>query len=379
MGRRLSKRFRGVYVSELKNGDKSYTITYKDEHGKKVWESIGLESNDINEQYANRQRIDRINKINQGEPVDVVNLKRKRKDIITLNQLFDHYIKHKEMKDRTKRGYVGRWDKHIRKSLGSKNAKVLSASTIIDARSKWDLSEKSKEMMIGLIGAAYRFSVVHNSEYKGISSPMEELKALDKLNLSKEIRKKRRNTRDRYLSKDEIIELREAIKDNPLLSLAVEIMLSTGVRITGALTIRKRHIDMNAKQISLIDHKNGGETYPGYMTEELYSKLQMILPSLRANDFVLNNEGKEIPYRTIARHLQTILNDLFNEGIDPKNTKERIVIHSLRHTFASHLALGGTPIYVIRKLMNHADIEMTMRYAKLSPDSGTENVQSLYQ
>ena len=90
------------------------------------------------------------------------------------------------------------------------------------------------------------------------------------------------------------------------------------------------------------------------MTEELYLKLQTILPSLGANDFVLNNNGKEIPYRTIARHLQTILNELFNEGIDPKNTKERIVIHSLRHTFASHLALGGTPIYVIKKLMNMA-------------------------
>jgi len=379
MGRRLSRKYTGVYVSELKNGDISYTITYKDEHGKKVWESIGLKSNNINEQFANQQRIDRMNKINNGGQVDTVNLKRKRKDIITLNQLFDHYIQHKEMKDRTKRGYVGRWNKHIRESIGSKNAKVLSATNIIQERSKWDLSEKSKEMMTGLIGAAYRFSIVHNSEYKGISSPMEELKALDKINLSKEIRKKRRNTRDRYLSKDEIIQLREAVKDNPTLSLAVEIMLSTGVRVTGALSIRNRHIDMDSKNISLIDHKNAGETYTGYMTEELYSKLQMILPSLRANSFVLNNAGKEIPYRTIARHLQTILNELFNDGIDPKNTKERIVIHSLRHTFASHLALGGTPIYVIQKLMNHADIEMTMRYAKLSPDSGTENVQSLYQ
>lgn len=90
-------------------------------------------------------------------------------------------------------------------------------------------------------------------------------------------------------------------------------------------------------------------------------------------------QSDEIPYRTIARHLQIILNKLFNDGIDPKNTKERIVIHSLRHTFASHLAVGITPIYVIQKLMNHADIEMTMRYAKLSPDSGTENVRSLYQ
>jgi len=368
-----------VYVSKLKNGDTSYTITYKDEHGKKVWESIGLKSNNITEQYANQQRIARMNKINNGEKVDTVNLKRKRNDSVTLNQLFDHYIQHKEMKDRTKRGYVGRWNKHIRESIGLKNAKVLSASDISQARKKWDLSEKSKEMMIGLIGIAYRFSIFHNPEYKGISSPMEAYKELDRITRPKGIGKKRRNRRGRHLTKDEIIQLREAVKDNPTLSLAVEIMLATGVRIMGALTIRKRHIDMNSKKISLIDHKNGGASYTGYMTEQLYSNLQTILPSLKANDFVLNYAGKEIPYRTIARHLQTILNQLFNEGIDPKDTKERIVIHSLRHTFASHLALAGTPMYVIQKLMNHADIEMTMRYAHLSPDSGTENVQSLYQ
>ena len=30
-----------------------------------------------------------------------------------------------------------------------------------------------------------------------------------------------------------------------------------------------------------------------------------------------------------------------------------VVIHSLRHTFASHLAINGTPIFTVQKLMNH--------------------------
>ena len=75
---------------------------------------------------------------------------------------------------------------------------------------------------------------------------------------------------------------------------------------------------------------------------------------------------------------RTILNDLFNIGIDLEDRKNKVVIHTLRHTFASHLAIKGTPIFTIQKLMNHKEITMTLRYAKLAPDSGKEMVLDLY-
>ena len=65
---------------------------------------------------------------------------------------------------------------------------------------------------------------------------------------------------------------------------------------------------------------------------------------------------------------------MFNCGIDGDDRKNKVVIHTLRHTFASHLAINGTPIFTIQKLMNHKDIKMTLRYAKLSPDSGRESI-----
>jgi site-specific recombinase XerD len=77
--------------------------------------------------------------------------------------------------------------------------------------------------------------------------------------------------------------------------------------------------------------------------------------------------------------LKPILDRLFNEGLDIKDSKNRVVIHTLRHTFASHLAINGTPIFTIQNLMNHKDIKMTMRYAKLAPESSLVQVKSLYQ
>ena len=68
---------------------------------------------------------------------------------------------------------------------------------------------------------------------------------------------------------------------------------------------------------------------------------------------------------------------MFNLDIDPHDAKNKVVIHTLRHTFASHLAINGTPIYTIQKFMNHKDIKMTLRYAKLAPDSGRESIEKL--
>lgn len=51
--------------------------------------------------------------------------------------------------------------------------------------------------------------------------------------------------------------------------------------------------------------------------------------------------------------------------------------HALRHTFASHLAMRGAPLKAIQELMGHATIQMTMRYAHLSPEAARDAVRLL--
>lgn len=57
----------------------------------------------------------------------------------------------------------------------------------------------------------------------------------------------------------------------------------------------------------------------------------------------------------IVEKLRDTLNKLFNQN-NP-DIKHRVVIHTLRHTFISHLAIDGVSIQIIQKLLNHKDIK----------------------
>ena len=55
----------------------------------------------------------------------------------------------------------------------------------------------------------------------------------------------------------------------------------------------------------------------------------------------------------------------------------RIGWHVLRHTYASHLVMRGAKLIEVKELLGHASLEMTMRYAHLSPNARKEAAKLL--
>ncbi|MCX4239497.1 tyrosine-type recombinase/integrase [Paraliomyxa miuraensis] len=55
----------------------------------------------------------------------------------------------------------------------------------------------------------------------------------------------------------------------------------------------------------------------------------------------------------------------------------RVGWHMLRHTYASHLVMSGANLLEVKELLGHASLEMTMRYAHLSPSARRKAVELL--
>lgn len=60
-----------------------------------------------------------------------------------------------------------------------------------------------------------------------------------------------------------------------------------------------------------------------------------------------------------------------------KVSLRKIGWHTLRHTFASHLAMCGVPLNTVQALLGHSTIQMTMRYAHLAPSTLRQAIDML--
>jgi integrase len=175
-------------------------------------------------------------------------------------------------------------------------------------------------------------------------------------------------TRERFLSRGEISLLLHNLESDKTLYTFVLIALSTGARLQSILNIRKKDVNLAESYINIRDTKNSS-TYKAFFAEELATLLKEFCDSSEDPNAYILKENTGLHYKITVK-LRKILDRLFNESLDKKDSVNRVVIHTFRHTFASHLAIQGVHIMKIQALLNHKNIQLTMRYAKLAPDAG---------
>ena len=386
MSRVKSKKYAGVYLNYLQDGDISYSITYKDDTGKLNRYTVGKKSNGITETFAYNQRAAFINKIkNDIDP----QAHRKKKEIVTLNDLAKVYFDDKEANNKTNIRQLQKYNLYLGhlepKEISNKydqikvsdEGKGVLGKKDIDSITKADITKLQKDLnakgkapktingIIQLLSAIINHSIKeHSLKLINPCTGIKKLKTDDK--------------RERYLTLDEVKRLTDEVKDDEVLYHFVKLALMTGARLEGVLNIQKKDIKLDTNSVTIHDLKSGG-VYTGFYDDEYKQTLEAHIKSLKVNDYVVGGSSIKTASRTIQRHLKKIIDKLFNKGLEVRDFKHRVVIHTLRHTFASQLAIAGVPILTIKGLMNHADIAQTMRYAKLAPDQGVEAVKGLYK
>ena len=363
--KRINTKFSGIFYRETITNDridKTFYIRYKDENNKDKEIKVGKYSEGYREAYCNQLRNEIITKQRTGEEPPSIASK-KKKNILSIETIANDYFNYRK-ESKTKANDISQYNNHILpyfKNLDfesiDKNEILQFTNKLKKTKSKFKedlLSDKSINNILNflktLIKHGFKNDFIKNDFSKYISL----------LNID--------NAREKFLTKEEIKILYENSKNDETLYLLFKLALNTGGRLATLLNICKKDIDFTHNLITLKDFKNNS-TYKAFLTENLKALLEIRTIHLKMDDklFVSNPE----------RRLRSMLNELFNKDINTNDRKNKVVFHSLRHTFASHLAINGTPIFTIQKLMNHKDIRMTLRYAKLSPDSGRESILSL--
>jgi integrase len=133
-------------------------------------------------------------------------------------------------------------------------------------------------------------------------------------------------------------------------------------------------IDFTNNIIQVKDTKAGSRQ--AYMTEEIKNMLLDRLPAeTKLPNLIFPNTQGGTLKRMDKIFKETVDEIGLNNGVDSKS--QRAVFHSLRHTFASWLAINGTPLYTIKELMGHKTLTMTERYAHLIPDHKNQAVRDM--
>ena len=367
MGYINSKRYgSAVQLYKKSSGDISYYITYKDEDNKLKRIKIGDKSKGITEPFCNQKRNEVVNTVKLGGEMPI---KHKKPKMITLDEIAQQYFDylHIYSSKGTIKETTNRYKNHLKNLFGYKSIDRITASELesLQREKIKFLSPSSVNSIVDLFSTILNYGI--KRELCQVINPAVKIR-----------RFKVNNARERFLTKEEIKELFEEIDDNELLTLFLKFALTTGGRLETILHIQKKDIDLSTKIITLNDLKNK-ETYRGFLTADLVNLLKGKIIKYKANDYVVSLDKEKTTPRQIQCRLKPKMDKLFNKGLDSSDRKNRVVIHSLRHTFASHLAINGTPLFTIQKLLNHKDIQQTMRYAKLSPDSSREFIDDLYK
>jgi integrase/recombinase XerD len=135
---------------------------------------------------------------------------------------------------------------------------------------------------------------------------------------------------------------------------------SAGLRLSEAITLRVKNIDLNESVVWIRDGKGGKDRMSilsGFFVEELKNHIEQSGKTKDSFLFV-NRYGDPFNPRTIQKVLE-------KAKVESGMNKD-IHIHTLRHSFATHLLESGVDIRYIQSLLGHADLSTTSIYAHVS-------------
>ncbi len=191
---------------------------------------------------------------------------------------------------------------------------------------------------------------------------------------------KKDNRRQRFLTHEEAEVLLTALKEKSRDVYDMSLLaLHCGLRASEIFSLTWGDVDTEKETLLIKDPKNKRNRYAfmtGAVKAMLEGKAAGVKSELVFKARATDEDGKHKQVDRISKTFSRIVDSLkLNEGID--DDRQKVVFHSLRHTFASWLVQDGVDLYTVKELMGHERIDMTERYSHLSPTALRNAVKTL--
>jgi len=279
-----------------------------------------------------------------------------KRDCFTFGELAAHYFFWAQSNKKSHLNDSYRYQQHLHGPLGKRFLKDITSLDLEGL--KWDLQKTlappTVKHCLVLVRQMFNKAVLWGlytgpNPVKGVKLP-----ALDN-----------RRTR-RFLSREEAQDLLEELKTWSLQTHdQAFVSLYAGLRFGEIAGLTWRDIDFEQGIIHIRDGK--ARSRHAYMISRVRDLLQARRPATaRPEDLIFQS-------RTGGR--QRHVSSAFRKAVDSlglnagrPDPRDRVCFHTLRHSFASWLAIQGTPLLTIKELLGHRTLAMTARYAHLAPD-----------
>lgn len=161
------------------------------------------------------------------------------------------------------------------------------------------------------------------------------------------------------MSTEEIMRLIDSVENIKHRTILI-MLYSTGMRVSEITNCKIADIDSKNMRVKIVQGKGAKDRY-SILSEQLLLELRAYYLIYKPKEYLFNGnvKGKRYTMRSIQHLMQKALVKI---GLDNKN----YTVHTIRHSFATHLLDNGTDLYTIKELLGHNSLQTTMRYMHLT-------------
>ncbi len=271
-------------------------------------------------------------------------------DEVTFDEVFQHNIKHKRLKDKTVTRRTNEYNKHIKPRFGRMKIKDVNVQHIMDFKTYLENHFESLNSA-RTVYSNFKILINHSVRFFGLKvdpsllvDPIQRVKP--KINFIK---------RDEFELKVKEFQL-HYYKELTIL------LFYTGLRIGEALALTWEDIDLENNQLYVsktLDIKTRVPTSPKTAGSEGYvpfpNRIKVMLTEIKkeSEQKIYGFNEKLFVFGGISPYHYSHYHKHF------KKIFPNLRIHDLRHSYASYLINKSVDIYLVKELMRHDDIKQT--------------------